>query len=154
MHTIKDNPILKREIMMDHYESPRNFQLSNDSFYRQIHVYSQSCQDDIHLQILINKGIIEDVRFEGKACVIATAATSIMTELIKGCSIKQANEIIENYFAMINQKEYDENLLKEAVALETIGKQTNRISCATLSWNGLKELLNENEKKQSESNKN
>lgn len=145
MNSIKDNPILKREIMMDHYESPRNFQLIDDNSYRQIHVYSQSCQDDIKLQVLINNDIIEDIRFEGNACVIAIASTSIMTELIKGCSIKQAKEIIENYFNMINQKEYGENILKEAVVFESIGKQVNRINCVTLSWNGLKQLLNENE---------
>ncbi|HPW53910.1 MAG TPA: iron-sulfur cluster assembly scaffold protein, partial [Erysipelotrichaceae bacterium] len=104
MNSLKDNPILKREIIMDHYENPRNNQLIDDENYRKIHLYSSSCLDDIQLQVLISQGVIADVRFEGIACAVATAAASIMSELIKGRSISQAEEIIENYFSMIAQK--------------------------------------------------
>ncbi|HQB31840.1 MAG TPA: SUF system NifU family Fe-S cluster assembly protein [Erysipelotrichaceae bacterium] len=147
MNSLKDNPILKREIIMDHYENPRNNQLIDDENYRKIHLYSSSCLDDIQLQVLISQGVIADVRFEGIACAVATAAASIMSELIKGRSISQAEEIIENYFSMIAQKDYDEQLLKEAVVFEGIGRQVNRVNCATLSWKGLKQLLDEDEKR-------
>ncbi len=143
---IKGNPILRREIIMEHYQQPRNHQLVNDNKYRQIHLYLDSCLDDIQLQVLFNQDIIEDIRFDSKACVIATASTSIMIELLKGCSIKQAEVIIENYFNMIYQKEYDEKLLQEAVVFDTVGKQVNRINCATIGWNGLKQLIDEIQK--------
>ena len=108
MDSVKDNPILKREIIMDHYQNPRNYNLVDDNNYRQIHMYLDSCFDDIYLQVLINHDIIEDVRFDGVACY-CNSFNSIMTEIVKGCSIRQADKIIQNYFDMLNQKDYDEN---------------------------------------------
>lgn len=133
--------------MMDHYQNPRNYKLKDDESYQQIHMSSESCHDDIFLQVLIRDGVIQDIRFDGNACVIAIASTSIMSELVKGSSIRQVNNIIDNYFNMISQKDYDEQLLKEAVVFDTIGKQVNRISCATIGWKGLKQLIAENEDK-------
>lgn len=143
MNMFKDNPILKRETMMDHYQNPRNQELIKDDRYKQIHLYLDSCLDDINLQVLVVEDVIEDIRFESKACVIATAATSIMSELLKNKSIEEADVIIDNYLKMIDQNLYDASLLNEALVFDNIGKQVNRIGCATMSWKGLKKLLKE-----------
>ncbi len=144
---IKDDPNLKREVIMDHYEYPRNHHLHQGDRYMEAHMASDSCIDDIHVQALIEDGIIKDVAFDGVACTISTASTSIMSELVKGKTIEQAKEIIRNYYAMIDQKDYDENMLEEAVAFDTVGKQANRIKCATIGWHGLEKLIEESEKK-------
>ena len=70
-----------------------------------------------------------------------------MTELVKGKSVEEAKNIIKNYYEMIDQKDYDENLLEEAVAFDTVGKQANRIKCATIGWHGLEKLIEESEDK-------
>ena len=49
---------------------------------------------------------------------------------------------------MIDQKEYDEELLQEAIAFQNVGKQANRIKCATIGWKAMKEMLEESEDKQ------
>ena len=54
-------------------------------------------------------------------------------------------EIIQNYFAMVDQKEYDEDLLEEAVAFQNVGKQANRINCATIGWKALRDMIKESE---------
>ena len=56
-------------------------------------------------------------------------------------NIEEARVIIDNYIAMLHGNEYDEELLEEANAFVNTGKQANRIKCATLSWNGLKDIL-------------
>ena len=104
----------------------------------------------ITVQSKIENGIIEDVRFDGVACTISTASTSIMTELVKDKSIEEAKEIIDNYFKMIDQQEYDEDLLEEAVAFSGVGKQANRINCATIGWKALRDMINESEEKDHE----
>jgi len=139
---LKD-PLLLREIIMDHYEYPRNHKLHDG--YPEAHMASESCIDDIHVQALIKDGIIEDVAFEGVACTISTASTSIMTELVKGKTVEEAKVIMDNYFAMIDGKPYDEELLQEAVALQGVSKQANRIKCATIGWHGLEKLIAESE---------
>ena len=90
-------------------------------------------------------GIVEDIRFDGIACTISTASTSIMSDLLKGKSIKEAKEIIQNYYQMIDQKDYDEAMLDEAIAFHNVGKQANRIKCATIGWKAIEALIEESE---------
>ncbi|MBQ6653906.1 MAG: SUF system NifU family Fe-S cluster assembly protein [Erysipelotrichaceae bacterium] len=145
MNKLFEDPIILREIIMDHYEYPRNHSLVEDGKYHKIHMASESCIDDIHVQADIEDGIVKDVRFDGVACTISTASTSIMTQLVKGKTVEEARVIIENYFNMIDGQPYDEELLDEAVCMKNVGKQANRIKCATIGWNGLKQLLEEGE---------
>ena len=139
---ISDNPSLIREIIMDHYEYPINKKLKNDSRYTKINLDSESCIDNIDLEVLVEDGVIKDICFDGQACTISTSSTSIMSELLKDKSVDEANKIIENYLNMLYGKEYDEELLGEAAAFVNTSKQANRIKCATLSWNGLKDIIN------------
>ena len=140
-----DDPMVLREILMDHYQYPRNHELTHDETYMSRHMASDSCIDDIYVEAKIKDHVIEDIRFDGVACTIATASTSIMSELLKGKTIDEANKIIENYHAMIDGKEYDEDLLEEAVCMHTVGKQANRIKCATIGWKAIEEMIKESE---------
>ncbi|MBQ0066109.1 MAG: SUF system NifU family Fe-S cluster assembly protein [Firmicutes bacterium] len=139
------DPTLLREIIMDHYEYPRNKELIQDDSYLSRHMASDSCIDDITVQSKIANGKIQDIRFDGTACTIATSSTSIMTELLVDKTVEEAKEILENYFSMIDQKEYDEDLLEEAVAFQNVGKQANRINCATIGWKAMRDILKESE---------
>ena len=139
---ISDNPSLIREIIMDHYEYPRNKKLKNDGKYTKVNLDSESCIDNIDLEVLMEGDIIKDICFDGVACTISTASTSIMSELLKNKTIEEANVIIENYLNMLYGKAYDEDILGEAAAFVNTSKQANRIKCATLSWNGLKDIIN------------
>ena len=136
-----NDPMIKREIIMDHYENPRNKGLVNDPRYIKVNMNSESCIDDIDIQILVEGDIIKDFRFDGVGCTIATSSTSILSELVIGQSIEHAYEIIKNYNDMIKELSYDEELLQEAVVFKDVSKQANRIKCATIGYNGLIELL-------------
>lgn len=137
-----NNPMIKREIIMDHYEHPRNKGLVNDSRYLKVNMNSESCIDDIDIQILIEDDKIKDFRFDGVGCTISTASTSILSELVIGCSIAKAHQIVKEYDNMIKELPFDESLLQEAVVFKDVSKQANRIKCAMIGFNGLLELLN------------
>ena len=136
-----DSPEMMRAIIMDHYEYPRNIKLKGEVGYLKVHMDSESCIDDIYIEALIQDGIIKDVCFDGIGCTISTASTSIMSELMIGKSIEEAQIIINNYLNMINMEEYDEEILEEAVVFKNTGRQANRIKCATIGWNGMQELI-------------
>ena len=104
-----------------------------------------SCIDDITVYAKIKDGVIEDIRFDGIACTISTASTSMMTDLLKGKTFEEATAIIKEYQSMIDLKEYDEDVLVEAVAFKNVGKQANRIGCATIGWNAITEIIKESE---------
>ncbi len=139
------DPQLMREIIMDHYEYPRNHSLVENSKYLSKHMDSDSCIDDITVQVDVEKNVIQDIRFDGIACTISTASTSIMTELVMGKTLEEAQEIVKNYFAMIDETDYDEDLLEEAIAFKNVGKQANRINCATIGWKALRQIIEESE---------
>ena len=82
-----------------------------------------------------------DFRFDGVGCTISTASLSILSELVKGKSIDEAYTLIENYEKMLQETSFDEDLLQEAVVFKDVSKQANRIKCAMIGYQGLKELL-------------
>ena len=104
---------LKRAILLDHYQDPHNKGLSSDEGYLSIHNASDSCIDDITVQSKIVDGVIKDIRFDGVACTICTASTSMMSELLKGKTTEEAKKIMDNYFNMMEEKPYDEDMLEE-----------------------------------------
>lgn len=143
MSDLLNNPMILRQIIMDHYEYPHNHELSDDPSYGSVHMASESCIDDITVQALIKDGVIDDVRFDGVACTISTASTSIMSDLLHGKSIVEAKQIIAEYNAMIELAPYQEDILQEAVAFHNVGRQANRIKCATIGWKAILQLIDE-----------
>lgn len=134
---ISINPMMMREIIMDHYENPRNKKETNDPSYKTIHMDSASCIDNIYVQTKTENGIIVDVCWHGESCAISTASTSIMSELVKGLKVEEAKNLYQNFLNMLEDKEYDENILKEAIVFKNTGRQPSRINCATIGWRGL-----------------
>ncbi|CAM4203681.1 SUF system NifU family Fe-S cluster assembly protein [Erysipelothrix inopinata] len=136
-----DDPQFLRQIIMDHYENPRNKRTEAD--YPHARVSTDSCIDDLTIQVKIVNDVIEDICFDGQACTIATSSASIMTELLKGKTIEEAEAIIAEFNRMVHLESYNEELLQEAVAFKNVGRQANRITCATLGWRGAVKIIEE-----------
>ena len=133
---------LKRSIILDNYQNSQNrTRHENEEDYIKINSRNVSCIDNIDLYVKLNNNVIEEITFEGEACVISISSTSIMTNLLKGKTIDEAIEIIRNFDNMIEEKEYDESLLEEANVYDDVSKQPSRKKCATLSWHGLQDKL-------------
>ena len=134
---------VKRSIILDNYQDKSNrIRHDDDSNYIKTNTRINTCIDNLDLYININNNIIEDVSFEGEACVISTSSTNILINLIKGKSVEEAIDIIDNYKKMIDEKEYDKDIIGEGIVYEDIYKEPARIKCATLSWDGIyKELI-------------
>lgn len=135
------DPILKREIILDNYQNPKNKGLVDDNNYITIKSNNESCIDDLDIQYKIEKGIITDIHFDGEACAISTSATSIMIRMLIGKTIEEAKIILENYENMINEKEYDKHLLEELNVYDEIYLQPNRKKCAFLPFTSLKKII-------------
>ena len=132
---------LKRSIMIEHYQNPLNKGLDNTNDYKKVNMNSETCIDNLDFACKVENGIIKDIKFDGEACAISTSASSIMTELLIGKTVSDANKIIENYENMIEERPYDKDLLKEANCYDEIYKQPNRKKCALLPFYGMKKIL-------------
>lgn len=134
---------LKRAILLDHYDKPHNHGLYEDIRYKGLNTASDSCIDDLTVQCLFEGDLVKDVRFDGVGCTISTASTSIISDLIKGKTREEALHIIEEYYKMIREEDYDEDLLEEANAFDTLSKQANRIKCGLIGVKAMEKLIRE-----------
>lgn len=137
------DPQLKRSIILEHYSNPINRGLIEDDHYIKVDTNNESCIDEIHLMAKIENGKIVDVKFDGEACAICTSSTSIMIQTILGKTIEEAENILKNFENMIDEKEYNQGILEEAIVYEDICMQANRKKCALLPWWGLEKIVRE-----------
>lgn len=135
---------LKRSIILDNYQNPNNKHTS-DSSYVKINTRNVSCIDNLDIYLKIKNNIIEDISFEGEACVISISSTNILINLLIGKTKEEGIYLIDNYLKMINEEEYDKDILKELEVFDDTSKQPSRIKCATLSANGIKNYLEKEE---------
>jgi len=134
---------LKRDIILDNYQNPVNKGLTDSDGYIKVNTRNSSCVDNIDVMVKIENGIILDIRFDGEACAISTSATSIMIKTLIGKNIEETKKIIENYENMINELEYDKELLGELVVYDTVARQPSRKKCATLPFESIKKIIEE-----------
>ena len=134
---------LKRELILEHYQHPKNRGLIDDESYIKVNMNNESCIDEVNLMVKIEDDVVTDIRFDGEACAICTSATSIMIDTLLGKSLKEIKEIYVNYNNMIDEKEYNPDILEQANAYDDIYKQPNRKKCALLPWWGIEKILKE-----------
>ena len=132
---------LRREIILDNYQNPYHRKEINDDNYIKINTNNESCIDNLDIWFKIEKDIITDVGFYGEACAISTSATSIMLRNLVGKSTKYAKELIINYQNMINEKEYDKDLLNDLIVYDEIYLEPNRKNCALLPSKAVERLI-------------
>ena len=135
------DPILKRQIMLDNYENPLNRGLVDDESYIKINTNNESCIDNLDIMYKIEDGRLVDIKFDGEACAISTSATSLMIKSLIGKTKEEIIEILTNYENMLDEKEYDKDLLKELNVYDEIYKQPNRKKCALLPFESLKKVI-------------
>lgn len=137
---------MKRSIILEHYQNPKNKGLIEDETYIKINMNNDSCIDEVNLMVKLEDNKIKDVRFDGEACAICTSSTSIMIDTLIGKTIDEAKEIINNFYNMIDEKEYNEEILEQANVYDDIYRQPNRKKCALLAWWGMEKSLKEDNK--------
>lgn len=136
------NSEIKRELMLDNVKNPYHKEIKDDT-YIMVNTNNESCIDNITLFIKFKDGIVDEIYFDGEACAITTSTTSIMIKTLEKKKVDEAINIIDNYYNMIDEQSYDEEVLEEAIIYDEIYKQPNRKKCALLPWNGIRKVLEE-----------
>ena len=143
---------LYQEIILDHGKNPRNLG-KFENFNKDAKGHNPLCGDKVHVYLKLDENKnVNDISFEGEGCAISMASASIMTDLMKGKSEKEAKEIIDKFLDMIKEKDdINTNLLEEdeKTKLMSLGGVKNypmRVKCATLSWHALSSALDDFQK--------
>ena len=137
---------LYREIIMEHAKNPQNAKLVEN--LQKYSVKNPTCGDSVTVQVHIEGDIITSVHQKSIGCSISTSSTSIMSEILKGKTIKEAKAIITNYVKMVKGEEYDEQLdLEELLAYSGVADYPARFKCATVAFEAVLKAIEDYENK-------
>ena len=134
---------LYQDIILEHGKSPRNFGKCK-GYNHEAKGHNPLCGDQVQVYVKLNADKnVEQLSFEGSGCAISMASTSIMTELVKGKSIKVAKNLIDAFLNMVKSgnemvsKDLTEDQKLKIMSLSGVKKYPMRVKCATLSWHTL-----------------
>ena len=133
------------ELIMEHSMNSYNKKKLENADYCEIG-HNPNCGDEITLELKVNGDVIEDMAFSGHGCAISQASTSIMIDVLKGKTIKEAKEIIKTFIDMIKRETKSEEeleKLEEAIAFRNVANMPARVKCALLAWHTIEDMLNE-----------
>jgi nitrogen fixation NifU-like protein len=148
---------LYREIILDHYRSPRNRGELPTPPATRVEGFNPLCGDEIVVFVDVEDGVVQDIRIGGQGCSISQSSASMMSAAVKGKTIAEVEALTRAFKGMmsIHEQSLDgedgeaavdtdpEVKLGDLEALRGVVKFPVRIKCATLSWNTLLQALDE-----------
>lgn len=133
---------LYQQLILDHYRKPRNKgELPEKTV--EIHMANPVCGDEIRLQLQIEDETIVKARHVGHGCSISQASVSMMTKLMKGKPLAEAQELATRFTAMMHGDEEaaKDRAMGDLRALQGVSKFPVRIKCALLAFDALQEAI-------------
>jgi nitrogen fixation protein NifU and related proteins len=153
---------LYREIILDHYRSPRNRGELDSPPAHRVEGFNPLCGDEVVVSLVVEDGKLADLKIAGSGCSISQSSASLMSAAVKGKPVGEVRQLISTFKGMMSiheaTLEHDGNgaevvqgepeeinldKLGELAALQGVVKFPVRIKCATLSWNALAQGLDE-----------
>jgi nitrogen fixation NifU-like protein len=133
---------LYQEVILDHYKRPHHKGLEAGDI--QVHHINPSCGDEVTLSLKLDGEKVVSITWEGAGCSISQASISIMSDLLLGKKIPEAEFVLNSFVEMMQSKgkdSGDEAVLEDGVALAGVSKYPARIKCALLGWMAYKDAV-------------
>lgn len=135
---------LYQEVILDHSRHPRHFGALNPHTHM-AEGHNPLCGDRVKVFLQVDAGDrIHDVSFEGRGCAISVASASLMTELLKGRTIPEAERLMGGFLALVkgeDAKVLDEGDRDHLQVMAGVSAFPMRVKCATLAWHAMKAAL-------------
>jgi nitrogen fixation NifU-like protein len=133
---LSDPRELYQQVIIEHNKKPRNYgDLEHHTHYA--HGINPMCGDDIIVKVILDKGIIKDIRFQGQGCAIFKASSSLMTVKVKDKSVEDVEIIIKQFREMIRGDlitHTESDILGSLILFRGISNLPSRVKCAVLPW--------------------
>jgi nitrogen fixation NifU-like protein len=140
---------LYQEVILDHNRNPRNFG-ELESCDRTADGHNPLCGDRLTVYLRMSNDGIAEVSFDGSGCAISKASASIMTEIVKGKSRAEVEELFDAFHRLLtgdpSVREKAASELGKLAVFEGVREFPVRVKCATLPWHTLKAALDEAER--------
>ena len=152
---------LYREIILDHYRSPRNRGVLETPPAHRVEGFNPLCGDEVVLYLDVADGVVSDLAINGQGCSISQSSASLMSTAVKGQPVSEVRRLVRSVRSMLalegngdgdgeTVEFIDPDELGELAAMQGVVKFPVRVKCATLSWSTLERGLDEIEKSETE----
>ena len=139
---------LYQEVILDHSRSPRNFGRPSQATC-QAEGHNPMCGDALSVFLVVDdRDVIEDAAFEGRGCAISVASASLMTEILKGKTVAQAERLFDSFRRLCTTADPDPEVpdgetdpLERLQVFSGVRAFPIRVKCATLAWHAMKAAL-------------
>jgi nitrogen fixation protein NifU and related proteins len=134
---------LYQEIILDHYRNPHNKGL-REPYDAEVHHVNPTCGDEVTLRVRLDGDKVVDVSYDSLGCSISQASASVMTDLVVGKDVQEANKVHQAFLELMQSRgagEPDEEVLEDAVAFAGVSRYPARIKCALLGWMAWKDAV-------------
>ena len=138
---------LYQDIILDHGQHPRNFRVQeHPSHFAQGH--NPLCGDRVTVYLTLVGDRIADVSFQGRGCAISQASASLMTEILKGKTLAEAQTLFKGFHAKVTGGDAPaaapaalEEEMERLEPLTGVKAYPARVKCATLAWHAFEAAL-------------
>ncbi len=136
---------LYQELIIDHGTDPRNhYALQNPTFDAE--GFNPLCGDKVHVYLNVQNDQITELSFVSKGCAISTASASIMSEVLKGKSLSEAEQLFKQFQHLVTSEDPAPESLGKLAALTGVRKFPSRVKCATLAWHTMQQAVHNGNK--------
>ena len=137
---------LYQEVILDHSRHPRHFGPLEHATHK-AEGHNPLCGDRVTVMLALDQdGRVADIKFEGKGCAISQASASMMTEMLKGRTLAQAQALMSGFLHLVKGEEAKDLSADDREHLDVmagISEFPMRVKCATLAWHTFKNALDE-----------
>jgi nitrogen fixation NifU-like protein len=128
------------ELIRDHDRKPHNFHALPGA-NRSAEGNNPFCGDHYAVFIKLEGGVIQDISFQGAGCMYSKASASMMTDLLKGKSVAEAEKIFAQFREMVMTGSADEEAMGKLCAFACVRRVPMRVKCAILPWHAMMAAL-------------
>jgi len=135
---------LYQEVILDHSRHPRHFGPLEHATHNG-EGYNPLCGDKVKVHLMVDgENRISDIKFEGRGCAISQASASLMTDMIVGRNVKEAEKLMDSFVHLVKGEDVgdlNEDDRDRLNVMAGVSAYPMRVKCATLAWHTMKSAL-------------
>lgn len=131
---------LYQEVILDHNKRPRNFRVLDPCTHR-ADGHNPLCGDQVTVFVEVEDEVIKAVTFQGQGCAISTASASLMTTMLTGKTVEEAERLFGQFYDLVTGQSQPSPAMGKLAVLAGVRDYPSRVKCATLAWHAVQAAL-------------
>jgi nitrogen fixation NifU-like protein len=135
---------LYQDVILDHSRHPRHFGPLPEATHH-AEGYNPLCGDRVKINLIMDANDrIADMKFEGRGCAISQASASMMTDMVVGRTVAEAEKLMGGFLHLVKGEDTTELKGDDREMLDVMAGVSAfpmRVKCATLAWHTMKSAL-------------